>query len=77
MDLELLRDIISRGAGASAMFDAAVKPMLKSGTLSLKAFQDTALIREQLKIGLQKAAEIDQPLPMAAAALQQLYVDNL
>jgi len=73
MDAELLSDIIIKGAGASNIFEAAVKEMLKAGELSLKVVADAEDIRAKLELGLQKAGKIGQPLPMAAAAVQQFY----
>ncbi|KAK9485764.1 NAD binding domain of 6-phosphogluconate dehydrogenase-domain-containing protein [Lipomyces starkeyi] len=74
MDLELLRDIISKGAGGSAMFDYAVPQMLKAGC-SLKAFKDAKLVRDRLEDALKKASGLRQALPMATTALQQYYFD--
>lgn len=74
MELELLSDIIIKGAGASTVFDTAAPEMIKAGTLKLDAVKEAKEIRDRLEIGLQKAASLKQPLPMAAAALQQLYL---
>jgi len=75
MDLELLSDIIIRGAGASSMFETAVPSMLKHESFSLKVVDGVGDVRDRLQEALQKASKIHQPLPIAAAALQQFYFD--
>lgn len=77
MDMELLSDIIIRGAGSSAMFKSAVRPLIKSGSLSLKSVPKAFEIRERLQRAIRKADEMHQPLPMATVALQQLYFEVL
>ncbi|KAK9248430.1 NAD binding domain of 6-phosphogluconate dehydrogenase-domain-containing protein [Lipomyces tetrasporus] len=75
MDLTLLEDIINKGAGASTMFEIAVPQMVKSGSFSLKSVKEAAEVREKLEIAIRKAEKLHQPVPMAAAALQQIYYD--
>ncbi|KAK9318607.1 NAD binding domain of 6-phosphogluconate dehydrogenase-domain-containing protein [Lipomyces starkeyi] len=75
MDLILLQDIINKGAGASAMFEIAVPQMLSSGILSLKSVKEAVEIRDKLELAIRKAEKLHQPVPMAAAALQQIYYD--
>lgn len=73
MDLELLSDIILKGAGGSTIFDEVAPVLLKDPKLSLTSVQEADAIREKLEVGLLKAGKFRQPLPMAAAALQQFY----
>ncbi|KAK9390448.1 6-phosphogluconate dehydrogenase [Lipomyces mesembrius] len=75
MDVILLEDIINKGAGASAMFEIAVPQMISSGTLSLKSAKEAVEVRDQLELAVRKARKLHQPVPMAAAALQQIYYD--
>ncbi|KAK9361715.1 6-phosphogluconate dehydrogenase [Lipomyces starkeyi] len=75
MDLILLEDIINKGAGASAMFEIAVPQMLSSGILSLKSVKEAVEVRDKLELAIRKAEKLHQPVPMAAAALQQIYYD--
>lgn len=72
MDLELLMDIVNRGAGASRMFELAAKSMLMNGEISLRAVAGVEGVRQRLQLGLAKAKIFHQPMPMAAAALEQL-----
>jgi len=72
MDLELLQDIVKRGAGASEMFEMAAASIITDGKITLRAVGDVEHIRDKLKLGLEKAKLMNQPLPMAAAALEQL-----
>lgn len=76
MDVELLVDIITRGAGSSNMFKTAVPQMLKAGDFSLHSVKESSGIQTNLKAALDKAAALGQPLPMAAAAFQQMLFDR-
>jgi 3-hydroxyisobutyrate dehydrogenase len=75
MDIDLLIDIITKGAGASGMYDEAVPQMIKAGQWSLSAVKDVNEIREKFEAGLKKAAELRAPMPMAQAALQHFNFD--
>ena len=75
MDLELLMDIVKRGAGASEMFEAVTRRMIKDGKMALVGVNNVKVIRDKLKLGLDKARMINQPMPMAAAALEQLNLE--
>jgi 3-hydroxyisobutyrate dehydrogenase len=71
MDVELLTDIVARGAGASKMFDFATPSLLTNDLISLKAVPDVEQIRDRLESGLQKARKLQQPMSIAAAALEE------
>ncbi|KAK9468207.1 NAD binding domain of 6-phosphogluconate dehydrogenase-domain-containing protein [Lipomyces arxii] len=75
VDLSLLFDIVTKGAGASNMFDIAAPQIIKAGSFSLKTVKETPEVLANLKVAVQKATEIGQSVPMAAAALQQIYFD--
>jgi 3-hydroxyisobutyrate dehydrogenase len=77
LDIDLLGDIVIKGAGSSAMFESALRSMLKAGSLALTSVPGAGAIRDRLESALEKTAEIHQPLPMASAALQQLYFEIL
>lgn len=72
MDIELLVDIVNRGAGASKMFEIAAQSMLKNKKMSMEAVEGVGEMKNRLQLGLEKAKKIHQSMPMAAAALEQL-----
>jgi len=72
MDADMLYDIVTKAAGASEVY-AQVVPQLKTTDGSLKSLKEALLICERLEAAIQKASAIRQPLPMASAALQQIY----
>lgn len=80
MDLELLSDIIIRGAGSSGMFEAVAGSRGVNKTTG-ETLEGVGRTDEEVKEGLvgvlRKAEGLGQPMPMAQAALQGLYFDGL
>ncbi|KAK9475591.1 NAD binding domain of 6-phosphogluconate dehydrogenase-domain-containing protein [Lipomyces japonicus] len=75
LDLRLLEDIVNKGAGASNIFETTVAQFLSTGDVSLKSVKETSQILKNLEAAVRKASELRQPVPMASAALNQIYYD--
>jgi len=72
MDGDLIYDIITKAAGASEQYSNIV-PQLKNTNGGLKSVKEAGAVATRLEAALQKASLIGQPMPMASAALQQIY----
>ncbi|KAK7206011.1 NAD binding domain of 6-phosphogluconate dehydrogenase-domain-containing protein [Myxozyma melibiosi] len=72
LDLELLLDIINKGAGASNTYEKTASAMVKAGLVNFKPIADAAEIRDKLEASIKKTEAFHQYLPMSSAALQEL-----
>ncbi|KAK9453594.1 NAD binding domain of 6-phosphogluconate dehydrogenase-domain-containing protein [Dipodascopsis uninucleata] len=72
MDIELLKDIIIKGAGHSAMFESSVSELQKT-KWNLKSYEPSYGVLSHAEQALEKAREFKQALPMTAAAVEQLH----
>lgn len=72
LDLELLTDIINKGAGASNTYEKAAGEMVKAGIMGFKPVADASEVRDKLEASIKKTEVFHQYLPMSSAALQEL-----
>jgi 3-hydroxyisobutyrate dehydrogenase-like beta-hydroxyacid dehydrogenase len=68
-DLEKMADVVSVSSGGSTMFDHRAKKFLLADRYA-PGFK-TELMRKDVSLALEMARQLDVPLPLAAAALQQ------
>lgn len=73
MDLELLVDIINRGAGGSKIFEATSQSIIQGKNVTMAGVEGVEEIRQRLESGLVKSRSIHQSMPMVGAALEQMY----